>query len=154
TPRAFSPILGGGTYQIDKDFSTSTWRDNNFLMPMMAYAQPFGPPVYIADPVAMKCRYYFAGNQKHFNPRPENYTIDIGYTTEFKNEAQACEFFRCTYTKGSVKVDESKKPIERDLCVCPESTYWDDVYGCIRLEQQERVTFLQLIWGWIIGVFK
>lgn len=121
---------------------------------LIANAQPFGPPIYIADPVNMKCRYYFAGNQRHFNPRPENYTINIGYTTEFKSESQACEFFRCTYTNGSIKVDENKKPIEKDLCVCPENTYWDDVYGCVKLKQQGQITFLQLIWRWIIGIFK
>lgn len=121
---------------------------------IIASAQPFGPPVYIADPEKMVCRYYFAGNQRHFNPRPDNYTINIGYTTDFKSETQACEFFRCTYTNGSVKVDESQKPIEKDLCVCPESAYWDDVYGCIRLSQQEPINFLQLIWRWLIGIFR
>ena len=58
-------------------------------------AQPFGPPSYIADPNKLECRYYFAGNPNHFNPRPENYTINIGYTTDFESEDQACEFFRC-----------------------------------------------------------
>ena len=77
----------------------------------IANAQPFGPPLYIADHVNMKCRYYFAGNPNHFNPRPENYTINVGYTTDFKSEAQACEFFRCAYTNGTVIVDENKKPI-------------------------------------------
>lgn len=124
------------------------------FLSIAAYAQPFGPPVYIADPVSMKCRYYFAGNERHFNPRPENYTINVGYTTDFKNEEQACEFFRCTHTNGSVRVDADNKPIEKDLCVCPESAYWDDVYGCVKLRQQEQVTFLQLIWSWIIGVFR
>ena len=119
-----------------------------------ANAQPFGPPLYIADSANMKCRYYFAGNQRHFNPRPENFTVNIGYTTDFKNENQACEFFRCTYTNGSVKVDENKKPIEKDLCVCPENTVWDDIFGCIRVSQQEPINFLQLIWRWIKGIFS
>ena len=118
-----------------------------------AYAQPFGPPLYIADPINMECRYYFAGNQRHFNPRPDNYTVNIGYTTDFKNEGQACEFFRCTYTNGSVKVDEGKKPVENDLCVCPADTSWDDVYGCVRLKPQEHINFLQLIWRWFKGIF-
>lgn len=123
------------------------------VMSTIAYAQPFGPPLYIADPAAMKCRYYFAGNEKHFNPRPENFTINIGYTTDFKSEEQACEFFRCTYTSGSVKIDENKKPIEKDLCVCPAGTLWDDVYGCIKLEAQKPMNFLQLMWKWIKGIF-
>ena len=116
-------------------------------------AQPFGPPVYIADPVSMNCRYYFAGDKKHFNPRPDNYTINIGYTTEFKSESQACDFFRCVHTNGSVKVDESKKPIEKDLCVCPQDALWDDVYGCVKLQQHEQINFLQLIWRWLKGIF-
>lgn len=125
----------------------------SLLISIIAYAQPFGPPLYIADPLSMKCRYYFSGNEKHFNPRPDNYTISIGYTTDFKSEAQACEFFRCTYTNGSVKIDENRKPIEKDLCVCPKSTYWDDDYGCVRLKQHEQINFLQLIWRWIKGIF-
>ena len=123
------------------------------LVSAIAYAQPFGPPIYIADPVRMECKYYFAGNERHFNPRPDNYTVNIGYTTDFKNEAQACEFFRCTHTNGSVKVDEGKKPIEKDLCVCPESAYWDDVLGCVKSQQQKSINFLQLIWGWFKGIF-
>jgi hypothetical protein len=119
-----------------------------------AYAQPFGPPIYIADPVKMECRYYFAGNERHFNPRPDNFTINIGYTTDFKNEEQACEFFRCTYTNGSVKVNADNKPIEKDLCVCPaKNTAWDNVYGCVMLKQKEQINFLQLIWRWVKGIF-
>ena len=119
----------------------------------IADAQPFGPPIYIADPINMKCRYYFAGDKKHFNPMPDNYTINIGYTTDFKSETQACEFFRCTYTNGSVKADENKKPIEKDLCVCQPNTYWDDVFGCVKLKYQEQTTYLQLIWRWFISIF-
>src|SRR3989338_7174392 len=83
------------------------------LSGIMAFAQPFGPPIYIEDPVNMECRYYFAGNERHFNPRPENYTIDIGYTTDFKNQEQACEFWRCVYTNGTVKVTPDNRPIEK-----------------------------------------
>lgn len=125
------------------------------IMESISYAQPFGPPIYIADPVKMDCNYYFAGNQRHFNPRPENYTIDIGYTTDFKNAEHACEFWRCAYTNGTVKVDQNKRPIEKDLCVCNPGYYWDDVYGCVKLKQQERQkTFLRLILGWIAGIFS
>ena len=120
---------------------------------ILAFAQPFGPPLYIADPVKMVCRYYFAGDQRHFNPRPDNYTINIGYTTDFKNEEQACEFFRCTHTNGSVKVDESRKPVEKDLCLCNDGAYWDDAYGCVALKPQKQINFLQLIWEWVKGVF-
>ena len=126
-----------------------------FLSIIMAYGQPFGPPIYIADPLKMECRYYFAGNEKHFNPRPENYTIDIGYTADFKNLEHACEFWRCIYTNGTVKVNADKKPIESDLCVCSSGNYWDDVYGCVKPKQQdEPINFLQLIWRWVKGIFK
>ncbi|MAG91284.1 hypothetical protein CMO83_01250 [Candidatus Woesearchaeota archaeon] len=118
-------------------------------------SQPFGPPTYIADPEKMECRYYFAGNERHFNPRPENYTIDIGYTTDFENEGHACEFWRCIYTDGTVKVDQNQRPVENDLCVCNPGHYWDDVFGCVKLkEQQGPITFLQLILGWISGIFR
>ena len=126
-----------------------------FLLSLIiANAQPFGPPLYIADQVNMKCRYYFAGDERHFNPRPENYTINIGYTTDFKSESQACEFFRCVHTNGTVLVDENKKPVETGLCLCHENYYWDDIAGCVKLKQQEQITFLQRIWMWIKGIFK
>src|SRR3989338_3731851 len=118
-------------------------------------AQPFGPPLYIANPSTMECRYYFAGDERHFNPRPENYTLNIGYTTEFKNQDQACEFWRCIYTNGTVKVTPDNRPIEKDLCVCGSGQYWDDIKGCVEFKQQEGPkTFLGLIWGWITGIFS
>ncbi len=121
-----------------------------FISFVIVYAQPFGPPLYIADHVTMKCRYYFAGDPKHFNPRPENYTINIGYTTDFKSEAQACEFFRCAYTNGTVIVDENKKPIEKDLCICKEDSYWNNETGCVRIkqleEEKQREGFFSRIW--------
>ena len=125
------------------------------LSSIIIYAQPFGPPLYIADPVNMKCRYYFAGDQRHFNPRPENYTINIAYVTDMKNEQQACDFFRCLSTNGSVKVDQNKKPLEKDLCVCQENAYWDHQFGCVKIHKQEKeITFLQLIFNWIKGIFR
>ena len=124
------------------------------LASFIAYAQPFGPPVYIADPARMECRYYFAGDARHFNPRPENYTIDIGYTTGFKSQDQACELWRCIYTNGTVKVDDNRKPLEKNLCACESGSYWDDVQGCVKSkEQDESINFLQLIWRWIRRIF-
>ena len=122
----------------------------------IVYAQPFGPPLYIADLVNMKCRYYFAGDQRHFNPRPENYTINIGYTTDFKSEAQACEFFRCVYTNGTVMVDENKKPIEKNLCICKDDSYWSNETGCMKIKAEEKKEkkpfFISKWWkGWKKG---
>ena len=125
------------------------------LNSIIAFAQPFGPPIYIADPEKMECRYYFAGNERHFNPRPENYTLDIGYTTDFKSQDQACEFWRCIYTNGTVKVTPDNRPIEKDLCACSSGYYWDDIKGCVEFKQQKGPqTFLGLIWGWITGIFR
>ena len=112
-------------------------------------AQPFGPPLYIADPASMNCRYYFAGDQRHFNPRPENYTINVAYVTDMKSEQQACDFFRCVHTNGSVKVDNNKKPIESDMCVCPQNTRWDLQFGCVKIQKQKEATFLQAILDWL-----
>src|SRR3989344_1861139 len=124
------------------------------IIQTMAYAQPFGPPIYIADPVEMECRYYFAGNERHFNPRPDNYTIDIGYTTDFKSQDQACEFWRCIYTNGTVKVNPDNRPIEKDICLCNPGHYWDDVKGCVKFRNiNKEKTFLGLIFGWIMGIF-
>jgi len=102
----------------------------------------------------MKCRYYFAGDQRHFNPRPENYTINIAYVTDMKNEQQACDFFRCAYTNGSVKVGPDKKPLEKDLCVCRENAYWNSQFGCVKIKQEQQISFLQSIWNWVKGVFS
>ena len=124
------------------------------LSAVFTYSQPFGPPIYIANPSEMECRYYFAGDRIHFNPRPDNFTIDIGYTTDFNGPDQACEFWRCIYTGGTVKVDENKKLIEKNLCACSLGFYWDDVHGCMKSkESQHDITFLQLIWKWIKGIF-
>lgn len=97
----------------------------------IVYAQPFGPPLYIANPETMECRYYFAGDVKHFNPRPENFTVNIGYTTDFKNIDQACAVFKCASTNGTVLVDENKTILEKDLCRCPEGKIWNESKGCI-----------------------
>lgn len=127
-----------------------------FLLLSSAFtnAQSFGPPLYIADPVAMKCKYYFAGDQRHFNPRPENYTVNIAYVTDMKSEQQACDFFRCAYTNGSVKVDSSKKPLEKDLCLCPDKTYWDSQFGCVKIQEKKEVTFFQLMLSWIKRILR
>src|SRR3989344_450494 len=124
------------------------------LIAAISYAQLFGPPVYIANPNAMDCKYYFAGDQRHFNPRPENYTVDIGYITDFKNQEQACEMWRCEYTNGKIKADSNRQPLEKDLCLCGSGYYWDDVNGCVKLnESRKDITFLQLIWNWITRIF-
>ncbi|MEK6946687.1 MAG: hypothetical protein AABX32_03705 [Nanoarchaeota archaeon] len=124
------------------------------LISVISYAQPFGPPTYVADPVKMDCKYYFAGDQRHFNPRPENYTVDIGYTTDFKSQEQACEMWRCAYTNGTIKADANRQPLEKDLCMCSSGYYWDDVNGCVKLKETSKdITFLQLIWNWIRGIF-
>jgi len=119
-------------------------------------AQPFGPPIYVADPVSLNCKYYFAGDPDHINPRPENYTINVGYTTFFKSDQHACEFFRCAFTNGTVLVNDDDEPLEHDLCVCPENTLWNNVSGCINVKQEQvqRTSFLQSFWNWIKGLFS
>ena len=124
----------------------------NLIMPN---AQPFGPPLYIANPATMECKYYFAGNEMHFNPRPDNFTINIGYTTDFKTPDQACEFFRCVYTNGTVKVYQDKKPIDKDLCLCNGGSYWNNETGCVRIPQKEEPkqnsNILKRFWHWLRG---
>ena len=127
------------------------------LNAVLISAQPFGQPIYVADPVSLNCRYYFSGDKDHFNPRPENYTINVGYTTDFKSQDQACEFFRCAFTDGTVLVDENEKPLEKDLCRCPQNTFWNNETGCTETKQQEQsqqTSFLQAILNWIKGLFS
>ena len=124
------------------------------ILAVISYAQPFGPPLYIANSETMECKYYFSGDARHFNPRPDNFTINIGYTTDFKSQDQACEFFRCVYTNGTVKVYEDKKPIEKDLCLCHEGSYWNNVTGCVKIykeEHKEQINIFQKFWRWAKG---
>ena len=79
------------------------------------FSQPFGPPLYIANPENLECRYYFAGDERHFNPKPENYTDNIGYTTDFKDKDQACLLYRCIKTGGNVLLQNKNDP-RPDIC--------------------------------------
>ena len=90
-----------------------------------ALSQPFGPPLYIANPETLECRYYFSGDQKHFNPRPENYTESIGYTTEFKDKDQACGLYRCVKTGGRILLT-GKDDTNPKLCECLLGAFWNN----------------------------
>ena len=126
------------------------------------FSQPFGPPLFIANPETLECRYYFAGDQKHFNPIPENYTENIGYTTEFKDKDQACGLYRCIKTGGRVLLT-SNEDTNPNLCACPIGTFWSNETGCdaaIRpvtsptALEQEKKNFLARLWEWIVSLFR
>lgn len=124
------------------------------LLSSIAYAQPFGPPLYIANPKTLECRYYFAGDERHFNPRPENFTVNLGYTTEFSGERQACEMYRCIATAGLIYVDKDNKPLEANLCKCPENTFWNETKGCTKLIiEEKKLGLLQRFLNWIKSLF-
>ena len=127
-----------------------------------AFSQPFGPPLFIANPETMECKYYFSGDQRHFNPRPENYTENIGYTTEFKDKDQACGMYICIKTNGRVLLS-SKDDTNPRLCGCPIGTSWNNETGCnennapvtgLTSLEQEKKNFLIRLWEWIIALFK
>ena len=127
-----------------------------------ALSQPFGPPLYIANPETLECRYYFSGDQKHFNPRPENYTESIGYTTEFKDKDQACGLYRCVKTGGRILLT-GKDDTNPKLCECLLGAFWNNETGCdatigpitgsTALEQEKKNFFIRL-WEWIISLFN
>lgn len=131
------------------------------LLANAVFSQPFGPPLFIANPETLECRYYFAGDQKHFNPRPENYTENIGYTTEFKDEDQACGLYRCIKTGGRVLL-ASKDDTSPGLCGCPIGTFWSNETGCdatikpitATAAEQEKKNFFVRLWEWIISLLK
>jgi hypothetical protein len=99
-----------------------------FLFANANFVYAYSPPIYIANPETLECRYYFAGeadcfnacmnecqdagyNEEycfsqcadpcHYNPRPEGFTADIGETTKFSNQSEACERWKgCINKKG------------------------------------------------------
>ncbi len=77
-------------------------------------------PKYIANPDTGECKYYFAGDAAHFNPRPENFTIDIGAVTDYSSVEDACGQWKCKNTKG----------IWQEECKCPVNTVWINETGC------------------------
>ena len=97
-------------------------------------AQPFGPPLYVANPETLECRYYFSGDQKHFNPRPENYTENIGYTTDFKDLGQACSLYRCAKTNGKVLLGNKDDP-NLDVCLCQLGFEFVNTTGCTLIQK-------------------
>lgn len=120
-------------------------------------SQPFGPPLYIANPESLECRYYFAGDEKHSNPRPENFTINIGYTTEFKNQEQACQLYRCVKSGGKVLLT-NKDDSNPNICQCPPSLEFVNESGCtfiaktIAVKEKSSTNIFSRIWNWILGL--
>ena len=126
----------------------------------IVFSQEFGPPIFIADPNTLECKYYFSGDARHFNPRPENYTENIGYTTEFKDQDQACGMYKCIKTEGRVLLSD-KEDINPQLCQCPIGTFWNNETGCdstirpvAEVEEQEEKNFLAKILDWFVSLFK
>lgn len=144
-----------------------------------ALSQEFGPPMFIADPDTLECRYYFSGDAKHFNPRPENYTEDLGLTTEFKDKDQACGLYRCVKTGGRILLLNKDDPGPR-LCECGLEKIWNNETGCEagytpynpitglittepeektivqeeKIVVQEKKNLFIRLWGWIVSLFK
>jgi len=86
-----------------------------------AFSQEFGPPVYIANPVTGECRYYFAGDPKHYNPRPENFTFNIGLTTETNCDL----WYLCrNSSKPGIGWAEGR-------CVCAHGLEFNETEGCL-----------------------
>ena len=126
----------------------------------IVFSQEFGPPIFIADPNTLECKYYFSGDARHFNPRPENYTENIGYTTEFKDQDQACGMYKCIKTEGRVLLSDKDDTNPR-LCQCPIGTFWNNETGCdatirpvAEVEEQEEKNFLAKILDWFVSLFK
>jgi hypothetical protein len=83
----------------------------------------YQPPVYIANPNTLECKYYFAGDTRHFNPRPENFTITLGPTTNFKDVDDACNQWKCFVSMGTWDANNER-------CICIENFEWTE-RGCI-----------------------
>ncbi|MBI5347431.1 MAG: hypothetical protein HZB66_02380 [Candidatus Aenigmarchaeota archaeon] len=118
---AFPSIFRGEELILIKSFSKSS---NIILLSVLlacGVAAAYEMPQYIANPETMECSYYFAGDAQHFNPRPENFTVDIGYVTEFSDVDDACSQWKCSTTKG--KWTEG--------CRCPANSEWVNKTGCM-----------------------
>ncbi|MBS3117777.1 hypothetical protein J4430_02765 [Candidatus Woesearchaeota archaeon] len=92
-----------------------------FLIPF-ALAQ-FSPPVYITNPDTGECRYYFAGDAAHFNPRPENFTVTIGPVNAFSDVLEACTVYHCISSGGGFGVSKE--------CICPNRGIFVNNTGCV-----------------------
>lgn len=75
---------------------------------MAAIAVAYQPPKYIGNPETGECKYYFAGDAEHFNPRPEGFTLDIAFTADFANESEACEFWHCVEKGNDWNIDDKR----------------------------------------------
>ncbi len=92
------------------------------LLLTTSIAAAYEMPKYVANPETYECKYYFAGDEKHFNPRPENFTIDIGDVTGYKDVDDACMQWKCSATRG--------KWISGN-CTCPGNSAWKNNTGCV-----------------------
>lgn len=106
-----------------------------FLLVMLvlsAAASAYATPVYIANPKTLDCKYYFAGDAAHFNPRPESYTITVGEASK-----ASCEEWRCGFTGGSWL---------NGSCACPKSGYFNESGGCVF---EGEASFLTKLLRWL-----
>lgn len=106
-----------------------------FLLILSVIGFAYELPKYIANPQTGECRYYFAGDERHFNPRPENFTIDIGYVTDFKSVEHACNYWKCKKSHGIFLGDK---------CKCPLNTKWNNITGCEPIGEGEIITDKEL----------
>ena len=94
-------------------------------------AAAFIPPIYIANPTSGECKYYFEGDARHHNERPENFTFNVGLTTDTK-----CEYwYLCRGLNGSnpgIGWADGK-------CVCPPGFEFNESYGCITTKLRPEI---------------
>lgn len=95
----------------------------------------YDPPIFIANPETKECKYYFAGDAKHFNPRPEDFTVDIGLTTDYTDVDNACKQWQDCVNEGNVW--------ENGLCVIPVQ---NKVTGTNIFSEEEE--FSEVGWDW------
>ena len=100
------------------------------LVILASLAQAYNPPIYLVNNETRECKYYFAGDERHFNPPPENFTISLGPVTEFSNQDEACLMWQCETSLGRISGEKGNL-----TCQCPSGTnyaaHWDNTTGCI-----------------------
>ncbi len=120
---------------------------------VMGIAAGYFPPTHIANPETGECRYYFAGDERHYNPLPEGKWYMVGLAEENRSTCQEACMYYTTYKpqdkiwKGLLcdclgegeegctnwcRIKGGEWAKDESTCVCSMGMEWDPEKGCIK----------------------
>ncbi len=121
------------------------------------------PPVYIANPETGECRYYFAGDERHFNPLPNGTWRIVGISGNYGENRSICQEFCMYYTvykpqgrvwKGLIcdclgsgengcenwcKINNAVWVKDDSMCKCQIGMEWKPDTGCVKSKNYSKV---------------